>query len=347
MLEKPDLEDGAILACLRDAFGLSAAQITFLPLGADQNTAVYRAAAAEGAAYLVKLRSGAFDETSVALPKFLGEQGIEQIIAPLTTRTGQLWADLEAFKVILYPFVEGRNAYEAVLTERQWAEVGAALRRLHTMQVPAALARRIRRETYSPQWREMVKGFLARVERGGFDDAVAARVAALLRDRREQILDLVERAGRLARTLVARPRAFVLCHSDLHAGNVLVDPGGALYLVDWDEPILAPKERDLMYPGGGQGFVGRTPEEEERLFYLGYGPAEVDPAALAYYRYERIVQDIAVFCRQLLSSDEGGRDREQSLRYLASNFAPQGTVEIAHGSDRTGRRYVRAGRLGA
>ena len=265
----------------------------------------------------------------------------------MTTGTGRLWADLDAFKVILYPFVEGRDGYEAVLTERQWIELGAALRRIHALQVPSALARRIRRETYSPQWREMVKGFLARVEQGGFDEPVAARVAALLRDRRDQILDLVGRAGRLARALEARPREFVLCHSDLHAGNVLVDPGGALYLVDWDEPILAPRERDLMYPGGGQGFVGRTPGEEERLFYRGYGPAEVDPAALAYYRYERIVQDIAVFCQQLLSSDGGGRDREQSLRYLASNFAPRGTIEIAYGSDRTGSRYARAARPGA
>jgi spectinomycin phosphotransferase len=343
MLEKPGLEDGAILACLRDAYGLPAVQITFLPLGADQNTAVYRAAAADGPAYLVKLRSGAFDETSVALPKFLGEQGIKQIIAPLTTRTGQLWADLEAFKAILYPFVEGRDGYEVALTERQWIELGAALRRIHTMQVPPALARRIRREAYSPQWREMVKGFLARVEQDGFDEPVAARVAALLRDRREQILDLVGRAEGLARALGARPRALVLCHSDLHAGNVLIDGGGALYLIDWDEPILAPKERDLMYPGGGQWFLGRTPEEEERLFYLGYGPAEVDTEALAYYRYERIVQDIAVFCQQLLSSDEGGRDREQSLRYLASNFAPQGTIEIAYESDKTGRRYAQGG----
>jgi spectinomycin phosphotransferase len=51
--------------------------------------------------------------------------------------------------------------------------------------------------------------------------------------------------------------------------------------------------------------------------------------ALAYYRYERIVQDIAVYCEQLFLSDEGGEDREQSWQYLRSNFLPQGTIEIA------------------
>ena len=103
---------------------------------------------------------------------------------------------------------------------------------------------------------------------------------------------------------------------------------GALYIVDWDEPILAPKERDLMFIGGAQGFQGVTAEEEERLFYQGYGPAQVDPAALAYYRYERIIQDIAAFCEQLLLTSEGGEDREQSYGYLASNFLPGNTIAV-------------------
>ncbi len=31
-----------------------------------------------------------------------------------------------------------------------------------------------------------------------------------------------------------------------------------------------------MYPGSAQGFTGHTPEQEEGLFYQGYGPAQVD-----------------------------------------------------------------------
>ena len=58
---------------------------------------------------------------------------------------------------------------------------------------------------------------------------------------------------------------------------------------------------------------------------------------MAYYRYERIVEDIAVYCEQLFLSDEGGEDREQSLRYLASNFLPNNTIEIAYNSDKTRR----------
>ena len=125
-----------------------------------------------------------------------------------------------------------------------------------------------------------------------------------------------------------------MCHSDIHAGNILVADRGEIYIVDWDNPICAPKERDLMYAGGGQFSNWRTPQEEEDLFYQGYGRAQIDPAALAYYRYERIVTDIAIYCEQLLGTDEGGEDREQSLKYLMSNFEPGGVIEIAYRGDK-------------
>jgi len=79
MLEKPDLQDEKIIACLQDEYGLLAVQVAFLPLGADRDTAVYRAVADDETPYFCKLRRGVFDETSVALPKCLSDQGTVQI----------------------------------------------------------------------------------------------------------------------------------------------------------------------------------------------------------------------------------------------------------------------------
>jgi spectinomycin phosphotransferase len=334
MLEKPDLQDEKIIACLQDGYELRVVQVAFLPLGADLNTAVYRGVADDGTPYFVKVRRGVFDEIAVALPKFLSDRGIAQIIAPVSTRKGQLWAGLDPFQLILYPFIEGHTGFEVDLSDLQWVDFGAALKSIHNALVPPALTRRIQRETYSPQWREIVKTFVGRVDNENSSDPVAARLAAFLKAKREEILDLVGRAERLAQTLEAPSPEFVLCHSDIHAGNILIDANGALYIVDWDNPILAPKERDLMFVGGGQGFAGHTAQEEETLFYRGYGQTQIDPIALAYYRYERIIQDIAVFCEQIFLTNDGGGDREQSLRYLISNFLPNNTIEIAYKSDK-------------
>jgi spectinomycin phosphotransferase len=339
MLEKPDLPDDRITACLYTAYGLTGVQLDFLPLGADTHTAVYRAVAGDGTPYFVKLRSGSFNESAVALPAYLRDHGIPLVMAPLPATGGQIWAELGAFKVILYPFVAGRDVYKFRLSAGQWAALGAALKTLHTTALPPALLSRVQRETYTPRWRVSVRALATRAPRAAYVDAIAAEVAALLQARRDQLLDLAGRAERLAAALQARPPEYVLCHSDLHAGNILIAEDGGLFIVDWDDPILAAKERDLMYIGGGQGFIGRTPAEEEDLFYRGYGSAEINPLAVAYYRYERIIQDIAIYCEELLLTAAGGQDRPRSLHYLKSNFEPDGVLEIAYRSDKTGETY--------
>ena len=117
--------------------------VHFLPLGVDVNAAVYRIITTDSGDYFAKLRRGVFDEVMPTLPKFLADQGFAHIIAPITTTHGLLWAEVGVFKLILYPVVEGRNAYEVVLSEQHWADFGATLKRLHTTIVPLALAERI------------------------------------------------------------------------------------------------------------------------------------------------------------------------------------------------------------
>jgi spectinomycin phosphotransferase len=98
MLIKPDLKDEKIIACLRDAYGLTVEKIAFLPLGADFNTAVYRVTTSNQMDYFLKLRSGKFLEASVSVPKHLADIGIKQVIPPILTKLGQLYSGLGSFK---------------------------------------------------------------------------------------------------------------------------------------------------------------------------------------------------------------------------------------------------------
>ena len=336
MLVKPEFDNEKITHCLRDEYGLSVEKITFLPLGADQNTAVYRVAARDEALYFLKLRRGAFDEAAVIVPKYLYDQGINQIIPPLPTLTGLLWADLPPYKVILSPFVEGHNGFERNLSHQQWIEFGAALKSFHSAELPPAISQSIQREKFSPKWRDIVKMFLERIREDTFDEPVALEMAAFLKTKSDETLELVKRAQRLAQTLQRQPPAYILCHADIHGWNLLIDHNSeALYMVDWDTLIFAPKERDLMFIGSGLGDSGYTLQEEETTFYQGYGKTQINPIAMAYYRYERIIEDIAVFCEQIFLSDAGRADRKQSLEHLKSNFLPKGTIETACQTDKT------------
>ncbi len=331
MLEKPDLPDEQLIACLQRDYGLRVAQVDFLPLGNDLNTAVYRVVADDARPYFLKLRSGTFDEITVAIPRLLSDQGMAQIIAPIATSAGQLWTRLDAFAVILSPFVAGQNGFAVDVSDRQRVEIGAALKRIHTAALPPALRQRIPHEAYAPYWRDLVRAFQARAEETAFAEPVAAQLAALLRAKRDIIDDLILRAEQLGKALQTRSLEYVLCHADIHAANLLID-GDTLYIVDWDTLILAPKERDLMFVGAGLDDVWRS-AREQALFYQGYGATEIDPIALAYYRYERIVEDIAAYCQQLLLTDQGGQDREEGLRQLVSQFQPGNVIEVAYASD--------------
>lgn len=331
MLVPPDLTAGAIGARLRAEYGVRVASVTFLPLGADPHSAVYRIVADDGTAYFLKLRRGPFAEAGVAVPRFLHNRGIAPVSAPLATGAGRLWTRVGDFTASVAPFIAGRNGFEEPISARGWAALGAALGGMHRATLPPALAALLPREDFGPRWREALRAFVARAEADTFAEPVVARLAATLRAERATIARLVGRAEMLAAGLRARPPANVLCHADIHAGNVVIDDAGALHIVDWDTAMLAPKERDLMFIGAGIGDDWRGPGPEA-LFYEGYGEAAIDRAALAYYRCERIVEDLAVFCEELLPTDAGGPDREVSLGFVLGQFAPDGVIAIALGT---------------
>ncbi|MBA3603793.1 MAG: phosphotransferase [Parachlamydiaceae bacterium] len=81
-----------------------------------------------------------------------------------------------------------------------------------------------------------------------------------MRKHRAVIHYLVDRAEGLSQRIRKQSPEFVLCHSDNHGGNVLIDERGSIFIVDWDDPIMAPKERDLMFVGGGVASVWNNPE---------------------------------------------------------------------------------------
>jgi spectinomycin phosphotransferase len=332
MLEKPEISDELIASCAHAEYGLEVSKVSFLPLGYDVNTAVYRVEDRSGAAYFLKLRKGNFDLITVAIPHFLSSLGINTIIAPLKTQKDQLFGRFKEYTIILYPFIPGKDGYELKLTEQQWVELGRTLHRVHASKVPSALASLIPREVYDPQWRESVKWFQAQVEAITYDNPVAERLSGFMKTKQHVISQMVGRAEELAHTLSQQSLDLVLCHTDAHPGNYLIANSGELYLVDWDNPIYAPKERDLMFFGSGMA-GNQLGGREEMLFYQGYGPAQIDQDALAYYRYERIVQDISEFCKQLLLTAEGGEDREQAYQYFTSSFLPGHVVEVAFETD--------------
>lgn len=105
--------------------------------------------------------------------------------------------------------------------------------------------------------------------------------------------------------------------------------------VDWDETVLAPRERDLMFVVGGISTELVGPGDET-LFFRGYGATEVDPLALAYYRYAWAVGDIGSSGEQVfLRPDLGPDTKRAGVGLFTGLFRPGEIVALASASETT------------
>ncbi len=334
MIEKQSLSDQRIIDCLNTDYGIKVATLTFIPLGADMDASVYKAQTYDQSSYLVKLKRGYHHDIGAIIQLLLHDAEIQQIISPIKTNHGQPTHHIDDFTLIVYPFIEGQDGFSRDLTNDQWITLGKALRQVHEFHLPPLIKDQIKRESYSSKWRDAVRSIYIHIDaEPKVADEIALKLLTFMKEHRGTIQRLVNRAEQLGQKIQKQSPEFVLCHSDIHGGNVLIANDGTVYIVDWDQPIIAPKERDLMFIGGGIANVWNNPHEEE-FFYKGYGKTEINREILAYYRHERIVEDIAFYAQQLLFTTDGGNGREVMYKQFIDMFEPRGVVDIAFKTDK-------------
>jgi spectinomycin phosphotransferase len=330
MLEKPDLADETIVACLHASYGLSVGRLDFLPIGNDSSARVYRVGARDGTSYFLKVKQGTLYQPSVIIPHHLKNSGIKSIIAPLPNLAGALWATADTFTLILYPFVEGSTGMETGMSEEQWTAFGSILKRIHTTALSEEAFAVVENETFMPRWSGTIRLLQAHMLANDYTDSFQQELAAFWKAKAAEIITIVDRTEAIGRRLQAQAPELVLCHSDIHTANILLDADGKLFIVDWDQPVFAPKERDLMFVMRGNGGSEST---DEQCFFKGYGQPEINNLALAYYRCEWVVQEIGDYgTRVFLTPNMGAETKQDSLRGFQQLFLPGDVVEAAERS---------------
>lgn len=332
MLVNQALSESTIIDCIYRHYGIKIISLSFLPLGADINATIYKAQAQNKSNFFVKIKRGHHPDIAITTMQLLHKAGIQQVIFPVKTIEGQPIQPLHNFTLILYPFIEGQDGFTSALTNEQWLKLGKTLRQVHEINVPPPIQEQIRRETFSSKWRDIVRSLYPRIEAKPIGDKVALNLLDFMRKNIKIIQRLVDRAEQLAQNLQNQSLQFVFCHSDIHGGNVLISNDDTIYIVDWDAPIMAPKERDLMFIGGGVANVWNKPQEEA-VFYKGYGQIEINRTILAYYRHERIVEDIAEYGQELLLKTVNSENRLEMYQHFVAMFEPNGVIDIAFHTD--------------
>lgn len=330
MKSEPVIDKSALLETIRRAYDLPVERITFFTAG--WVSYCYKVETAAGKRYLLKL----YDESAPALlmatsrdfylplTHQLCTKGLlPHIACPVQARDGSFSAHAGPYLLLLLHYIEGEPVGFGRLPDEILVKLAGLVGRLHkstpSLQLAHPLVERfeIAFEVVLPTQLEALAdlGPGARAGLRAYRDLVLPHTS--------EIRGHLDRLKELQRVVRNRAGEMVVCHTDLHGGNLLVDSKDNLYILDWEGAMLAPPEQDLFFFAGEDTFWD--------LFWPNYtcefGPARLDVDVLAFYYYRRGLEDIADFLQRILYTDQDDKKDHDTLHWTAVCLEDLSNVE--------------------
>lgn len=253
-------------------------------------------------------------EVSVWLEQNTALQG--RLSAPLPTLRGSLYWETDLGKFVLFPFLPGENLpFGQELSQGAvQSQLAEALRCLHLAKLPDSLTAPFQEDFQLP-FLGPLTGLLTNETGQLPSDCREATLAHC-----EELLQLCRELSGLSQSLGKTPPPFVLCHTDLHGGNLMWD-GTTLRLIDWESIRFAPKEADLFLFSPHPQFPGFLEE---------YGGSPICDSALRFYCVRRKLEDIWEFLVRLRCPESCfGEERKEILFFLHREY--EGLARLKEG----------------
>jgi len=209
------------------------------------------------------------------------------------------------------------------------SELAGLIGRLHASAVHRRLSHPLI-ETFDVTFRDVLLSAV------GGDNGAGFRSAALqgaLQPRAGELRAGLDRLAALKRKLHQEPPQMVVCHTDLHGDNLMRGSDGQLYILDWDNALVAPREHDL--------FFFTSDERFSQVFAPAYeavvGSVRMSSDALRYYAYRRGLEDIADYVVRIArgdgDDDRDRRDLADMLKILDELQEVEATVDTIEARD--------------
>ncbi|HET8843516.1 MAG TPA: phosphotransferase [Ktedonobacteraceae bacterium] len=203
------------------------------------------------------------------------------------------------------------------VTDAQWKEVGSIFQRIHQVGLPSMGFESLRKERFDPtEYAQWIHTFETQPVQEASETSASQRLLrSTWKAHQSTIHHAVATLQKLAEVLQARTFPHVICHADLHARNLIRDQAGRVFVIDWDDVMLAPKERDFIF----------IRQPHAGAFFQGYTDAEVDWSLLTYYLWERVVQDLIYDAHHVCFQDDWTEEfRVQVAQTVQDALGPEG-----------------------
>jgi len=222
--------------------------------------------------------------------------GLDRINFPIPTVTNELSAIHDGSLIVLFNYIDAPQSYDY-----DNAELGKLLAEIHKLS--QKVKAETQNETFMFKHADIFEERLASLAQLESIDVAEQSASKLLQRSYDDLITLYKIFQNLALTCQKKSWQMVLTHGDA-PGNILVKSPDDFYIVDWDDILLAPAERDLWFLIDKDDFL--------EGYKLGRKDFVVNEVAAQYYLLSRYFNDLVEYWAEIFG--------ESGEAHKASNF---------------------------
>lgn len=233
---------------------------------------------------------------SLPILKSLHEQGLERINYPIPTKKGELSLRINNTLIVLFNYIDAKQS-----EKYDMYSFGKMIATVHSM--TDKMSKSIPEEKYFYEYADTFQQQLELIMDHKDGDGITQNLKLLVAKYRDEIKHDYENFISLSHALSTKEFKFVITHGD-PGGNTLVKSPTDLYLIDWDNIMLSPPERDTWFFQHDQEFM--------RGYRSIFPEYQVDEELSHYSTYKRYFEDLVEYFTEIL----GAGTEEHKLKNL-------------------------------
>lgn len=324
MKVEPILDKAALFEVIHREYGLYVESLSFLPTG--WTAYCYAIDCTDGERFFLKLTSDsdlvpfAASDRDFYLPmtyQLRARKLLPNVACPVRTRSGRFMAHFDDYLLILFHFIDGKVVGHDGISDDVLAKLARMIGILHRstpeieVEKPFVEGFDIAFEGDLMDALDVLAGITPDDKRG------RRELRDLLLPRKDELLGRLDRLKELQSLARATGKTMVVCHTDLHGENLMMDERGNLYIIDWEGAMIAPPEHDLFFFAGYDYFWDIFLPNYEREF----GPASLEGNVFGFYYYRRMLEDLTDWVVRILYHNASYEQDREDLGELADCIA--------------------------
>ncbi|MGY4884347.1 MAG: phosphotransferase [Nanobdellota archaeon] len=318
-MQSESINNNEIERFLNSKYGIKSNKIKFLSSAEDGD--YYKVSSKDNAYFLkIYLTGKIFSKSKKELSsinEFLynlrEKYGFNHAHAPVRNKDKKTISSFKGRPFILLEFIPGENPKE--LTIKDYEKLGKIISKLHNL--PKAHFKNIKSDRFNFSLEKKIFNILNILEKSNFKQRTSAsRLKDLFVGNKKFIAELFTFLKKESLYIKGKKKDYVICHGDLHKGNILKSNKG-IFIIDWEHLKLALPEQDLMWfrekDGIKKQFYGPYLDGLNKKYVF-------DKRAMKFYTLKKGMEEFVFFSTSILSGKRDETDSNKKIDFMDRQF---------------------------